>query len=83
MQIPSIPPPIMNAPMTQEVVVRTAATVQAAPPIIERAIDPSPKSEKFNQTGRGRDGSNRQRRDEGEPDKKDPNERGQSINLHV
>ena len=48
MQVPSIPPPIITTTLAPDVVAKTVTHAQAAAPLIHRAVDPAPKSEKSN-----------------------------------
>ena len=57
MQIPSIPPPIVTNTLPQDIVAKAVPNMQAAPPLVQRAVDPAPKSEKFNQTRSNKDRS--------------------------
>jgi hypothetical protein len=82
MQIPSIPPPIVTNTLAQDVVAKAVPNVQAAPPLMQRAIDPSPKSEKFNQTRSNKDrakGGGRNNSEGGDGEDK----RGGSVNIRV
>ncbi|MDE1900655.1 MAG: hypothetical protein KGI37_03290 [Alphaproteobacteria bacterium] len=89
MQIPSIPPPILTAPLPQDIAAKAVATPQAVAPLVQNAVDPAPKSEKSYQ--------NRDHKDQtpdkhtaqdknGEKDDGDANdgeERGTTVNISV
>jgi hypothetical protein len=91
MQIPSIPPPILTSNIQQDVVAKAVPNIQAAPPLLQRAIDPPPKSEKFNQTRSNRDRSqggdsdpdDRGPDDKGSDDRDGDDKRGSSVNIRV
>lgn len=76
MQVTPVPVPVLPNALPQETVAKTAAPVlaQAAAPVIQRAIDPSPKSERGQQS-----------RSNGDRAKGGGNggKRGSSVNLRV
>ena len=76
MQVTPVPVPIVPNALPQETVAKTAAPIlaQASTPVIQRAVDPSPKSERGQQTR-----SNGDRAKGGGNDGK----RGGSVNLRV
>ena len=82
MQIPSIPAPIVTNILPQDVVNKAVPNVQAAPPLLQNAVDPSRKSEKFNQTRSNKDrakgGGRAPQGDTGGGD-----DRGGSVNIKV
>ena len=81
MQIPSVPPALIN-PLPQDVAAKAVPALSAAPALIQRAIDPAPKSEKFNQTRNNRDrAKGGDHPDSNGKGKKDG--RGGSVNLKV
>jgi hypothetical protein len=83
MQIPSIPPPIVTNTLPQDIVAKAVPNMQAAPPLVQRAIDPSPKSEKFNQTRSNRDRSKGGDHSPGEDDDPKDDKPEDHVNIKV
>ena len=89
MQILSVPPPIITNALHQDAAAKAVPHVQAAAPLIQNAVAPPPKSEKFNQTrsGKDRDKGGDPDEDRPESDDKDDNkkegENGNTINIRV
>jgi hypothetical protein len=76
MQVTSLPTPVIPNAMPQEAVAKTMPNVvaQASPPLIQRAVDPSSKAERGQQS--------RSNRDKAKGGGKE-GERGRSINFRV
>jgi hypothetical protein len=81
MQIPSLPPPLMGNTLPQDIVAKAVPNLQAAPPLLQRAINPAPKSEKNNQSRNNKDRRNGGGREEKEPGAE--NKGGHSVNIKV
>ena len=81
MQIPSIPPPVITNALPQDVVAKAVPNAQAMAPLVQNAVAPPPKSEKFNQSrsnkDRNKDGDNL------ESDKDKQGKDGSSVNIRV
>jgi hypothetical protein len=79
MQVPPIPAPTVPGAMPQDAVAKTLPQVQAqsGAPVIQRAIDPSPRSERGNKS--------RSRGDKGKGggSSSGGNQRGGSVNIRV
>jgi len=80
-QIPSIPPPVITNALPQDVVAKAVPNAQAMAPLVQNAVAPPPKSEKFNQSrsnkDRNKDGDNL------ESDKDKQGKDGSSVNIRV
>lgn len=86
MQVPSVPLPIANNILPQDVATKVVANVQATAPITQNAVDPVPKTER---SVKARDDEERARRDKKQQGKKREEEkpaeggRGGSVNISV
>ena len=82
MQIPPIPPPVGHA-LPQDVVTKAVPHVQAMAPLIQNAVDPAAKAEKFNETRSNKDKS-KNRRDNERPRREDGEEKdAHTVNISV
>ena len=78
MQIASIPPPVVNTPLAQQdVALKAAINVQAAPPLGQRAVAPTPKAERSNKS------RNKDKEKNGNASDNKGGNRGNSINIKV
>ena len=78
MQIASVPPPIVTAPLPQEVAMKSVVNVQAVTPLGQRSVAPAPKSEKSNKN-RG----NKDKEKGGNSGNGKGETRGGSVNIKV
>ena len=78
MQIASVPPPIVTAPLAQEVALKIAASIQAVPPLVQRAVAPPPKAERS-----PKNRSNKDREKGSSPNDGKGEGRGGSVNIKV
>lgn len=83
MQIPSMPPPIVTNALPQDVVAKAVPGMQATAPLIQTAVSPTPKSEKFNQTRRNKDRSSDESEEEGQRSKEEGDKGEHSVNISV
>ena len=76
MQVPPVPAPLVPGATPQETVARTLPQIQAqaSAPVTQRAIDPSPRSERGKKTR-----SNSDKKKGGSGD----GQRGSSVNIRV
>ncbi len=83
MQIPPIPPPVTANPLSHDVTTKAVPNIQAMAPLVQNAVAPTPKSEKFNQTRDNKDKSRGERGDEREQ-RKDKQEKDEhAVNIRV
>jgi len=76
MQVTPLPGPVLPNALPQEVVAKTPAIqAQASAPLIQRAVDPSPKSGRGQQT--------RSNSDKAKGGASDSGKRGGSVNIRV
>ena len=83
MQIPPIPPPITAHALPQDVTTKAVPNIQAMAPLVQNAVAPTPKAEKFYQT---RDNKNKSRggRDQGGDQSKEKEEGDEhAVNIRV
>lgn len=83
MQVPSVPPPLITNTLPQDVATKAAPNAQAIAPIVQRAVDPTPKTEKFNDLTRNRDKSKRDRGQEREERGENDKESDHSVNIRI
>jgi hypothetical protein len=77
MQVPPIPAPVLPGALPQDAVAKTLPQIQAqsGAPVIQRAVDPSPRSE------RGK--KSRSNGDKGKGGSSGGGQRGGSVNIRV
>ena len=80
MQVPTIPPPIIASALPQDVVTKAVPNVQAMAPLVQNAVDPTPKAEKSTSYKEKEKGRN-PRRDQSD-DKERPKD-GHAVNISV
>ena len=81
MQIPSIPPPIVTNSLPQDVTAKAVPNIQAMAPLVQNAVAPTPKSEKFNQSRSNKDKAKSSDKNNHKGNKED--DRGSSVNIRV
>ncbi|MDD4615935.1 MAG: hypothetical protein PHW76_02305 [Alphaproteobacteria bacterium] len=83
MQIPSIPPPVITNMLPQDIATKAVSSPQAVAPLIQTAITPTPKAEKFLDARRDRS-SKQSREEKGKlTDDEDEKKGGHSINMSI
>jgi hypothetical protein len=82
MQIPSVPPPLITNPSPQDLAAKAIPQTQAVAPLVARAVNAPPKSEKSNQNRSNKDKGHQE---DPQADKKNggENERGSAVNFDV
>jgi hypothetical protein len=85
MQIPSIPPPIIANALPQDVAAKAVPNTQAMAPLVQHAVEPTPKSEKFNEVRRNKDRSGKNRNEGKRPDDDDEKDKkgDHSVNIRI
>ena len=83
MQIPSIPPPIVSNALPQDVVSKAVPNIQAMAPLVQNAVAPTPKAEKFNRTRDDNDRSKGRRGDHRDDAEEADKEGGHAVNIEV
>ncbi len=82
MQVPSIPPPVVANTLPQDIAAKAVPSPQAVTPLVQTAVAPTPKAEKFVDARRDRNpkrnnGENQKRDDE------DAKEDNHSVNMSI
>jgi hypothetical protein len=85
MQIASIPPPILTASLPQEVANKAVPNVQAVAPLLQSAVNPTAKTDKFRQTRNNQERSKGRgyNRDHPASEEKKDDKDGHSVNFSV
>jgi len=84
MQVPSIPPPIVANTVPQELAAKAVPTTQAVAPIVQNAVDPSHKTERFNEAvRREKDKQRKNRGNQPDEDKEDDKKDDHAVNISI
>lgn len=88
MEIPPIPPPVVNPLISQDVVAKAVPHVQANNPLLASAVAPAPKGEKSNLVDRDKEKQRRRQKAEAdsaktEAEPSEDGQRGGTLNISV
>jgi hypothetical protein len=84
MQVPSIPPPIVANTVPQELASKAVPNTQAVAPLVQHAVDPTHKTERFNEVvRREKDKHKKERGKEPDQDKEDDKEGDHAVNISI
>ncbi|MDR3451023.1 MAG: hypothetical protein P4M15_14995 [Alphaproteobacteria bacterium] len=84
MQIASVPPPLMTNALPQDMAAKAVPNLQAMAPLVQNAVDPSPKSEKNSHSRSNHDrGKGGGRGEGGDAKNGKTDKRGGSVNIRV
>jgi hypothetical protein len=83
MQIPSIPPPIVTNALPQDIAAKAVPNTQAMAPLVQNAVDPAPKSEKFNEIRRNKEKTKNDRGDKRGQREENDKEGDHSVNISI
>jgi hypothetical protein len=83
MQVPSIPIPVIANALPQDIAAKAVPNTQAMAPLVQNAIDPTHKDEKFNEVRRKKDDSKDKRGDKRGQREEDDKEGDHSVNIRI
>jgi len=82
MQVPPVPPPVIASPLPQDIASKAVPHTQAVTPLVQNAIQPTAKPEKFNAVNRDKKQKNEGGRKSDDTDEKDK-EGEHSVNIRI
>lgn len=83
MQVPSIPIPIVPNALPQDIAAKAVPNTQAMAPLVQNAVDPTPKSEKFNEVRRKKDEPKDRREGRKDQREEDDKEGDHTVNISI
>jgi hypothetical protein len=84
MDVTSVPPPIIvNNTLPQDIAAKAVPNAQAMVPLVQNAVDPAPKTEKFNAARRDKNNSRNARDDKETPDEENDKSDDHSVNIRI
>ncbi|MFA4995269.1 MAG: hypothetical protein WC521_08220 [Bdellovibrionales bacterium] len=83
MQVPPIPPPLIAAPLPQEAATKAVPNSQAVAPLIQHAVDPTKKTERFNEVRHDKEKPKKDQGKKDEQDKEDDQEGDHAVNIRI
>jgi hypothetical protein len=83
MQVPSIPPPIVANTLPQDIAAKAVPHAQAVAPLVQNAVEPTQKSEKFNAVRRSKDKTKNNRGENRDQREEDNKEGDHSVNIRI
>ena len=83
MQVPSIPLPIIANALPQDIAAKAVPHAQAVAPLVQNAVAPTPKSEKFNAVRPNKDKPRKDRGEKGDQREEDDKEGDHSFNIRI
>ncbi|MDD3371864.1 MAG: hypothetical protein PHE27_08595 [Alphaproteobacteria bacterium] len=82
MQVPTLPPPVVANTLPQDIASKAVPHTQAVAPLVQNAVEPTPKSEKFNSVRRDKGQKNKRGDDQNMPEE-DQKEDDHSVNIRI
>jgi hypothetical protein len=83
MQVPSVPPPVVATALPQEIAAKAVPHMQAAAPLLQTAVTPTPKDEKLNSVRRDKNSRHDNHKEKQNMPDDDGEKSEHSVNIRI